>query len=84
MDLQISPDSAAFLQSQVAAGQFESEGKALDAAVELLRRQAALREKIQRGLQQLENGQYAVLDDEGMDQFFAELLVMTGEQRTSE
>lgn len=84
MSLEISPDSLAFLHLQVATGQFESEGKALDAAVELLRRKTALRDKIQRGLVQLDEGRYVDLDEEGMDQFFAELLVMSSEERAVE
>ena len=74
MNVEISADSLAFLQSQVVAGRYASETEALNDAISLLRRTAALREKIQRGFRQLEEGDYIELDEEGMDEFFAQLL----------
>lgn len=76
MDLEISAENAQFLQDQVAAGSFPTPGAAVDAALEMLKRQAELRAKLQRGLDQLDRGEYIELDDEGLDKYFAELMAI--------
>jgi len=81
---ELTPDNAQFLQDQVATGQFASGDEAINAAVALLRRQAALRAKIERGIHQLDNGQYVDLDEEGLDRFFEELFAIAGAEGQAE
>lgn len=73
MSLELTPDNAQFVNDQVAAGLFASDDAAVNAAVELLKRQAWLRAKLQHSIDQLERGEYIELDDEGLDRYFAEL-----------
>jgi hypothetical protein len=73
MNLQISAENAQFLREQVAAGTFPTAEAAIAAAFDVLKRQTALRERLQLGIDQLERGEYIELDDEGLDRFFAEL-----------
>jgi Arc/MetJ-type ribon-helix-helix transcriptional regulator len=80
----LSPDNAAFLERQVATGAFPSGGDALNAAVMLLRRRAEVLEKVQRGVKQLENGEYEEFDEEGLDRFFEELFAISESQGRSE
>ncbi len=80
----LSPDNAAFLESQVAMGAFPSGGDALNAAVMLLRRRAEVLEKVQRGVKQLESGEYEEFDEEGLDRFFEELIAISESQGRSE
>lgn len=70
MDIQLSPGSFQFLQNQVAAGAYPTTTAALDAAVEMLRRRAALREKLQRSLDQFDRGEYREFDDDSLDDWF--------------
>jgi Arc/MetJ-type ribon-helix-helix transcriptional regulator len=80
----LSPDNAAFLESQVATGAFRSGGDALNAAVMLLRRRTEVMEKVQLGVKQLENGEYQEFDEEGLDRFFEELFNISESQGKSE
>jgi Arc/MetJ-type ribon-helix-helix transcriptional regulator len=80
----LSPNNAAFLESQVATGAFPPGGDALNAAVMLLRRRAEVLEKVQRGVRQLENGEYEEFDDKGLDRFFEELFAISDSQGKSE
>lgn len=73
MELNISNDHAQFLVDQVAAGVFPNADAAVDAALGLLRKQAAIRERVRRGCEQLERGEYIELDDEGLDAYFEAL-----------
>ncbi len=73
MDLHISAENAQFLQDQVAAGSFPTPEAAVDAALEMLKRHVAVREKVRRGCEQLERGEYLEFDDEGLDKYFQEL-----------
>lgn len=73
MQFDLSPENLQFLQDQVGAGEFATGTEALNAAVDALKRQADMRAKVRRGLQQLDNGQYVELDEEGMDHFFQDL-----------
>ncbi|BBO31716.1 hypothetical protein [Lacipirellula parvula] len=78
MQLEISPENAAFLQSQVAAGRFQSPDAALEAAIALLKRRVELREHVLKGCDQLDRGEYIELDDEGLEKFFNELFNIAG------
>ena len=79
MDLHISAENAQFLHDQVAAGSFPTPDAAVDAALQMLKRQAALRAKLQHSLAQLDRGEYVELDDEGLDRYFAELMAIGSE-----
>jgi Arc/MetJ-type ribon-helix-helix transcriptional regulator len=79
MNPELSPENASFLKDQVATGAFPSGDAAINAAIELLRYQTELRSKVTRGVAQLERGEYADFDDEGLDRFFRDLAaVATG------
>lgn len=73
MHADLTPDNAEFLENQVATGAFASGGEALNAAVRLLRFRAGVIEKVQRGMKQLDEGDYIEFDEQGLDQFFGEL-----------
>jgi Arc/MetJ-type ribon-helix-helix transcriptional regulator len=74
----LTAENADFLRDQVAAGEFGNDSEAMNAAVALLRRRAALKAKLRRSAEQLENGDYIDLDDEGLDRFFDELFTKAG------
>ena len=83
MQLEISPENAAFLQSQVAAGRFDSGESAVNAAIGLLKKRSELLAKIDRGVEQLNNGQYIELDEEGLEKFFNELFDIAGAKESA-
>jgi Arc/MetJ-type ribon-helix-helix transcriptional regulator len=80
MQVELSPENVAFLQSQVAAGRFDSGDSALNAAVGLLKKRSELLAKIDRSVEQLDNGQCIELDEEGLEKFFNELFDIAGAQ----
>jgi len=80
MQVELSPENVAFLQSQVAAGRFDSGESALNAAIGLLKKRSELLAKIDRGIEQFNNGQYIELDEEGLEKFFNELFDIAGAQ----
>ncbi|NQU26177.1 MAG: hypothetical protein HQ567_33235 [Candidatus Nealsonbacteria bacterium] len=76
----LSPDNEQFIQQAVELGTFHSREEALDQAVELLRKRAALLRHIDEGTRQLREGEYTDYDDEGLKEFFEEVKVQ-GRQR---
>ncbi len=76
---ELNPENAAFVREEVSLGHFASATAAINAGVELLRRQAALRQKLQHSLAQLDSGEFTEYDDEGLDRYFAELLMIQAE-----
>jgi Arc/MetJ-type ribon-helix-helix transcriptional regulator len=76
---ELNPENAAFVNEEVSLGHFASASAAMNAGVDLLRRQAALRQKLQHSLAQLESGEYTEYDDEGLDRYFAELFSLEAE-----
>jgi hypothetical protein len=73
MNLQISAENAQFLQEQVAAGTFATPEAAIEAAFDVLKRQTALRERIQRGCDQLDRGEYLEFDEARLDNYLREI-----------
>ena len=74
MQFQISPENAAFLESQVSLGSFKSPDAAIGAAIDLLKRRAELREHVLKGCEQLDRGEYLEFaDDESLEKFFSTL-----------
>ena len=57
MSTEMSPDNEAFIRHAVETGQFMSRQHALDAAVHLLREEAATTSAIQAGLSSIERGE---------------------------
>ena len=76
MQLDISPENAQFLQEQVAVGVYATPAQAANAAIEVLKKHSELRVRIQRGLRQLDQGEYRDFDEGEMDEFFQELFVI--------
>ena len=76
----LSPDNEQFIQEAVELGTFHSREEALDQAVELLRKRAALLRHIDEGTRQLREGEYTDYDDDGLREFFEEVKVQ-GRQR---
>jgi Arc/MetJ-type ribon-helix-helix transcriptional regulator len=73
MSSDLSPSSEAFLDDAVARGYFPSRSDALEAAVDLLRRQQII-EKLAEGRRQLDEGEYVEFDEAGLKEFFNTLL----------
>jgi Arc/MetJ-type ribon-helix-helix transcriptional regulator len=83
MSLQVSGEQESFLQQQVELGLYVTKEAALDAAIELLKKSASLREHIDRGIAQLDAGDYVEFDEESMSGFFDGLLASAKESRAS-
>ena len=73
MSSDLSPSSEAFLLHAVARGDFPSRSDALEAAVDLLRRQQIV-DKLAEGRRQLDEGEYVEFDEAGLREFFDTLL----------
>ena len=74
MQVELSPENVAFLQSQVALGSFKTPDAALDAAIDLLKRRSEIREHILKGCEQLDRGEYVEFaDDESLEKFFSSM-----------
>jgi Arc/MetJ-type ribon-helix-helix transcriptional regulator len=73
MSSDLSPSSEAFLHEAVARGCFPSRSDALEAAVELLRRQQII-DKLAEGRRQLDEGEYVEFDEAGLREYFDTLL----------
>ena len=69
----LSPDNEQFIQQAVELGTFHSREEALDQAVELLRKRAALLRHIDEGTRQLREGEYTDYDEDGLREFFDEI-----------
>ena len=69
MTVPISPERHSFLQDLVVSGAFVNEEAAVNAAVDLLRREqedACIRAALQPAIEQLERGEYIELDRDGL------------------
>lgn len=64
MSSNLSPDNERYLEHAVATGMYHDRGKALDSAVELLRRRGQLIRDVNKGIEQLERGAGRPLDIE--------------------
>jgi Arc/MetJ-type ribon-helix-helix transcriptional regulator len=63
-----------FLADAVSRGLFPSRNEALEAGVELLKRRQQLLDHIDEGRRQLDEGDYVEFDEEGLKQFFEQLM----------
>ena len=70
MSVDISHESAEFIDEQVAAGTFSSRGEALDEAVRLLQARTEVLRKVDEGRHQLDSGDFEEYDDETLAQWF--------------
>lgn len=57
MSSDISPANEQFIQDALADGAYETRGQLIDEALELLKRRADVRQKIQAGIDQLDRGE---------------------------
>jgi Arc/MetJ-type ribon-helix-helix transcriptional regulator len=73
MSAGLSPENESFIEQVVAAGVFPDRVHALDEAVALLKRRQEILAKIDRGTEQLANGDYVEFDDNGLRKFFDDL-----------
>jgi Arc/MetJ-type ribon-helix-helix transcriptional regulator len=80
MPLNLSPENEKYIADQVAQGTYESREEALDAGVELLRKQNQLVERLTESRRQLDNGQYTDYDDDSLAARFEELKRRAGSQ----
>ncbi len=64
MSTDISPENQQYLEETVARGTFPSKARALDAAIELLKRREQLIRDVNAGIEELERGEHGPLDVE--------------------
>lgn len=72
MIVEISQENEQFLEQAVAAGTFQDRAQALNHAVELLRKRAALLAHIDEGIEDLSAGRYTDYDEAGLRARFEE------------
>jgi putative addiction module CopG family antidote len=81
------PDLEQFVLDQLAAGKYQSSSDVLCDAVRLLRdrelRRAELQREIDRGIGQLDSGEYVELSSDAELQAFFDEAAVRGQQRTS-
>ena len=73
MSTEISPENERFIERQIARGAFRDRGEALDAGIELLRIRDELLERIDRGRDQIEKGEFTEYDDAALGERFEQL-----------
>jgi len=73
MKVSISPENEQFIAQVVQEGTFQDRADALNAAIELLRSRSELLAHIDKGTEQLREGQSTVYDDDSLREFFDEL-----------
>lgn len=81
------PDLQQFVQDQLAAGKYQSASDVVCDAVRLLRerelRLEALRHEIDRGIRQIDSGEYVEIESEAALQKFFDDIEARGQQRLS-
>ena len=70
---QISQENEQFIEAAVAAGTFQDRAQALNQAVELLRKRAALLAQVNEGIADIEAGNYTDYDEAGLKARFDQL-----------
>ncbi len=80
MTSDLSQASETFLSETVSRGYFPSRAEALEAAIDLLRHRQQLVERLAEGRRQLDEGEYVEFDEEGLKQFFGQLLERAAER----
>jgi len=73
MKTNISPENELFIDQQVADGTFPNRQAALDAAVELLRQRSDTLARIDRGREQLDQGEFTEYDGSSLKKRFNDL-----------
>jgi Arc/MetJ-type ribon-helix-helix transcriptional regulator len=73
MSSELSNENESFIQQQVAIGAFRDRTEAIEAGVELLRRQKWLLDRLAESQRQIRDGEYQDFDEEGLDQLFERL-----------
>ncbi len=66
MHIDVPPELEQFVNSVVASGAFRNESEVLSEALRLLARREQLRHDVTVGLRQLDDGQYAEYDEDGL------------------
>jgi Arc/MetJ-type ribon-helix-helix transcriptional regulator len=66
----LSQETEAFIEQQIALGAFRDRNDAIEAGVELLRQRKALLDRLAESRRQLDEGEYVEFDEEGLRQFF--------------
>jgi antitoxin ParD1/3/4 len=66
MSTQLSPENEQYLQNAVSTGLFHDRGEALDKAVDLLKKRELLLREVNRGIEQLEQGEGIPFDLEAL------------------
>jgi Arc/MetJ-type ribon-helix-helix transcriptional regulator len=69
----MSPENKRFLERAIAEGRFANQGQALDEAIHLLRKREELLTAVNRGVEQLDGGQYVEYQDTEVEQFIADI-----------
>ncbi len=75
------PDLQQFVQEQLAAGKYESASEIVCDAVRLLRDREQLRLEIERGIKQLESGEFVEINSDAELQFFFDDIEVRSQQR---
>ncbi len=78
MTISLSSEQEKWIEQKVSSGKYSSASEVIDEALQLLEKRdqfrkkefEELREKIQVGIDQLENGQYTVIEDDELDEYF--------------
>ncbi|MBW3540273.1 MAG: hypothetical protein KY476_08380 [Planctomycetes bacterium] len=73
MNVQLSPESEAFLKGELSRGVYRNLNDALNAAVQSLRQHKELIERLDEARRQLDNGEFTEYDEEGLARRFEEL-----------
>jgi Arc/MetJ-type ribon-helix-helix transcriptional regulator len=73
MSSELSTEIESFIQQQVALGTFRDRAEAIEAGVELLRREKWLLDRLAESQRQVRDGEYQDIDEEGLDQLFDRL-----------
>lgn len=73
MEPAISSNNEQFIQNAIATGLFQDRAEAINAGIDLLRRQNALIDRLKESRRQLDQGQYTEYDQPGLRQLFEDL-----------
>jgi Arc/MetJ-type ribon-helix-helix transcriptional regulator len=77
MSIEISPENERFIERQIARGAFRNRGEVLDAGIELLRMRDDLLERVDRGRNQLDTGEFTDYDEAALKERFEQLKART-------
>ena len=66
----LSQETEAFIQQQIALGAFRDRNDAIEAGLEMLRQRQALLDRLAESRRQLDEGEYVEFDEEGLRLFF--------------